>query len=200
MQMKINQILFATTNIGKTAEVKSLARQFSIEVFGLNDVIARRGVAPEVEEVGLTYQENAVLKAEAYFAWSGMATLADDTGLEVQALSGRPGIHSARYAQSEASHLSNTELLLMRMQNHSARSAKFVCELVFILDNMNRFFARGELDGEIAGSSVGSGGFGYDNIFYLPRFGKTLAEAKEQAISVRTHREQALTRLFDQLY
>ena len=192
-------ILFASTNQGKLREVKELASKFSLTVLGLADVTGSTPCAPEVEENGQTYQANALLKAEAYFAWSGIPTLADDTGLEVHALAGAPGVHSARYAGPAATGEQNKKLLLETMCGIAERSALFVCELVLILEPEKMYFARGELEGEIAQSEIGGGGFGYDGIFRLPELSCTLAEAKEGARAVKTHREHAFEKLFLQI-
>jgi XTP/dITP diphosphohydrolase len=190
------EVLFASTNLGKLQEVRELARQFSVTVLGLSDVTGVSATVPEVEENGQTYQANAFLKAEAYFAWSGMATIADDTGLEVRALAGSPGVLSARYAGANATGRENKQLLLKNMQEKKDRRALFVCELVFILEPSKVYVARGELMGEITREESGNGGFGYDSIFRLPDFDCTLAEAKERRLAVKTHRECALERLF----
>jgi XTP/dITP diphosphohydrolase len=197
--LKNNIILFASTNQGKLREVKQLADKFSLVVCGLADVTGNTPRAPDVEENGDSYYANAILKAEAYFAWSGMPTLADDTGLEVRALAGAPGVHSARYAGPNATGEENKKLLLDNMREQSERSAYFVCELVLILEPNKLFSSRGELSGEIAHSETGRGGFGYDSIFRLPELDCTLAQAKERALAVKTHRESALENLFLQL-
>ena len=196
---KIQDILFASTNSGKLAEVRSAS---PVPIISPLEIERRIGMpAPEVSETERTYLGNARLKAESYFNWSRRhATLADDTGLEVAALGGAPGIYSARYAGEGANPRRNIQKLLEVMQGKSERNATFVCQLVLILPNGEQKFSRGELHGTIAEAPRGDGGFGYDSIFIVDDAGsKTLAELKAEKVALITHRGAALRKLFEDL-
>lgn len=189
-------ILFASTNRGKLVEVRQIAGEFGIAIRDLAELEPERGLAPEVDESADSYEGNARLKAEAYAAWSGMITLADDTGLEVAALGGKPGVRSARYAGPDADGAANRTRLLGELTGVDQREARFVCVLVLVVPEGAGRESRAALEGRISLNAAGSGGFGYDSIFFLPQYGMTLAEAKAQQVSVETHRIKALRQLF----
>jgi XTP/dITP diphosphohydrolase len=216
----VRTILFATSNAGKLVEAKRCVSEAAgIRLIGVNDLcehwltfglIGNPGTAPDPEENGATYKENAIIKAKAYCEWSGLPTIADDAGLEVKALDGAPGLYSARYAGSNASMEDNRALLLEQMLNVNDRSARFLCTLAFVKPeqlhlDQEIIIADGYLDGaianhEISGGEIGGGGFGYDNLFLYENTGKTLAELKTETTSsatfVDTHRSRAFRELF----
>lgn len=189
------KILFASTNPGKCLEVKNVCATFQLEILSPDELAPSLGPAPEVEENGTSYFENARLKAEALYQWSRMPTLADDTGLEVSALKGRPGLYSARYAGPTESPV---EKLLKEMQSNRVRQAQFRCAVYMKLNQNEHRAAEACISGEISYESRGRGGFGYDSVFWIPSLSKTLAEIKEQKISFKTHRYLALEKLFTQ--
>jgi XTP/dITP diphosphohydrolase len=195
----MKEILFASTNRGKLIEVKEFSAARGIKIIGPNDLGYLGKAAsdlPNVTEDRDTYEGNAAIKADAFFKWSGIPSLADDTGLEVDALHGQPGIFSARYAGEPSNPKKNMEKLLFELKDCGKRRARFVCVLAFRTSDTDLVFERGELEGEIAREPLGAGGFGYDSVFFIPRFGKTLAELKEAGGPVETHRTIALGKLF----
>lgn len=187
-------ILFASSNTGKIREVRSLAHAGWPKIIGA-DELKLSDPAPSVVESGATYIENARLKADAFCRWSGYPTIADDTGLEVEALHGDPGVLSARYAGEGASAEQNRNRLLQMLHGEERRQACFRCVLVYLSPSGLSLQAEGTLNGEILHEPRGTQGFGYDSVFFVPAIGKTLAEAKE-GVLVDTHRKRALELLF----
>ncbi|WP_075182252.1 XTP/dITP diphosphatase [Pantoea sp. 1.19] len=194
----MQKVVLATGNPGKVRELADLLADFGLDVVAQTDL----GVI-SAEETGLTFIENAILKARHAAAKTGLPALADDSGLAVDALGGAPGIYSARYAGEAASDRQNLEKLLAALHEvpDDRRQAQFHCVLVWVrhADDPVPLVFHGRWDGVITRVPAGEGGFGYDPIFYLPALGKTAAElskAEKQAIS---HRGQALTLLLDAL-
>jgi XTP/dITP diphosphohydrolase len=183
-------ILIATTNAGKVRELTELLGGLNFRVVGLDDLPR---TPPPVAETGATFAENALLKAEYYHAQTGIITLADDSGLEVDALGGRPGVYSARYGGEGLSESEQVALLLKELQGvrEEERSACFVCSVAIAGAGPKRTFT-GRCEGVIALAPRGSGGFGYDPIFIDPELGKTFAELTLQEKSARSHRGKAL--------
>lgn len=189
-------LVIATTNKGKVAELTSLLEDFPINLVGLNKFVA----IPEVEETGRTFAENARLKARYYAKKTNCWALADDSGLEVQALTNAPGIFSARYAGEDATDQENIAKLLKALENveDSRRTARFVCEMAIANEQGQiKFTARGICSGRISRQSIGKNGFGYDPIFipdgYSGTFGK-LSNKIKQRIS---HRSKATEQIFN---
>lgn len=190
------KILFASGNQGKLKEVRAVASKYGFEILAPDEI--GKGW-PDVVEYGTTYQANARLKAEAFFTWSGVPTLADDSGIEVQLLAGAPGVHSARYAGEQASDAENRAKLLGELRGQASRQARFTCVLCLKQSPGDPLFVEANLDGEIAEHERGSAGFGYDSIFIVGGAGKTLAELKGTAQEPKTHRVKALEALFASL-
>jgi XTP/dITP diphosphohydrolase len=180
-------LLVATTNVGKLREIRELLAGLPFEILSLDDVDAP--VAPE--ETGATFAENARLKATAYATATGLLTVADDSGLEVDALDGRPGVHSARYPG--ASYPDRFENLWREMHasGRPERTARFVCALALAGPDGIVFETVGTVEGLIASQARGTGGFGYDPIFYFPPYGATLAEVDDRKAAV-SHRGHAV--------
>jgi len=153
------------------------------------------------EETGLTFIENALLKARHATAASGLPAIADDSGLEVDALQGRPGIYSSRFAGEDASDNENVQKLLLEMAGSEVRSAKFRCVIVMLRHEFDPtpVIAQGTLEGEILTEARGSAGFGYDPIFFLGDRGKTVAELPLSEKNRISHRAQALQMLMPSL-
>ena len=148
----------------------------------------------DCDETGRTFAENALQKAEKLYRISGRPVIADDSGLSVEALNGSPGIHSARYGDTEARTLTAVEkyeLLLSRMENNLNRKAAFVCALVLMLDTRRFFIFQETCLGEIADKPSGSAGFGYDPVFYIREMNKTMAELSESEKNAISHRGKA---------
>lgn len=195
------KILFASGNPGKIHEVRSIASEFDIRIIAPAE-LAQPIPFREPEENGASYEENARIKARAGYAWAELPTLADDSGLEVDCLNGRPGIRSARLAGPGATADANIKKLLALLRDHRVShepKARFVSALVMMIDAANEITAEGVLHGSIAAEPSGHGGFGYDSIFTVEGFGETLATLQERDAAPPTHRVMALRSLFARL-
>jgi len=168
----------------------------------IEDILASTGLAteivggldwPDVEETGETLEENALLKGHAVMETTGLPVLSDDTGLEVDALGGRPGVHSSRFAGREASYAENMELLLEKMTGVENRTARFRTVVALVFPDGTAVTAEGTVDGIIAGAPRGEYGFGYDPVFEVD--GRTLAEMTLDEKSLLSHRARAIRAL-----
>jgi XTP/dITP diphosphohydrolase len=188
----IQRLLVATTNRHKVGEIRPMLADLPLEIVTLADL------APidEPEESGRTFAENARLKALHYMSWSGLPTVAEDSGLEVDALGGAPGVESARFGGAGASYPEKFALLYARLRvaGSGGSAARFVCALALVEDGRVTFEARGVVEGHIAPAPAGIGGFGYDPIFFYTPFGCTLAEAGDRKHKV-SHRAEAFRKL-----
>ena len=194
----MQKVVLATGNAGKVRELASL-----LEDFGL-DIVAQTELGVEsAEETGLTFIENAILKARQAAQITGLPAIADDSGLAVDALGGAPGIYSARYAGVDASDQQNLEKLLDALQDvpDDQRQAQFHCVLVYLrhAEDPTPLVCHGSWPGVIAREAAGHGGFGYDPIFFVPSEGKTAAELSREEKSAISHRGQALKLLLEAL-
>jgi XTP/dITP diphosphohydrolase len=186
--------LVATGNRGKLAELRALFAGSGLEL----SLPFESGVTlPHVEETGATYLDNALLKARALAAASGLPALADDSGLEVDALGGAPGVRSARYAGEGATDETNNARLLKELTGTMKRNARFRCVLVLVIPNGETISAEGTLEGTIGTEPRGKNGFGYDPIFVLPdgRHVAELAPEEKQRISHRAVAARILVKL-----
>jgi XTP/dITP diphosphohydrolase len=154
---------------------------------------------PGCVEDGATFEANAILKARHYGRYAGGLLFADDSGLEVDALGGSPGVFSARYSGAGATDESNNRLLLERLRGAADRSARFVCVIALVEDGEPRGTWRGVVEGRIMDQERGSGGFGYDPLFYCPQVGGTFGEADADAKFAVSHRGQALRAMLGEL-
>lgn len=189
-------LLVATTNPGKYAEVKAFLETFPLRIISLQHLAA----PPAVVEDGLSYEENALKKARQLARFSGMITLADDSGLEVDALNGAPGIYSARFSGRESDDDRNNEKLLAEMSAvpTERRTARFVCALALCFSPAiprKEWTVRESCEGRIALAPKGTRGFGYDPLFFYPKLGKTFGEISPEAKAGVSHRGKALRRL-----
>jgi XTP/dITP diphosphohydrolase len=181
----------ATSNPGKLREFQLAAPDFELR--------ALPNSVPPPEENGDTFESNAIAKATAYGEQVNGYLFADDSGLEVDALGGAPGVHSARYAGEHATDATNNALLLERLRGVENRNARFVCVIALVLDARLVKTFRGTVEGRIIDEARGSGGFGYDPLFYCPDFGCTFGEAAiDQKMRV-SHRGRALAAMFTYL-
>lgn len=182
------QFVLATGNAGKLREMRSLLPGY--DVAPQSDFTRER-----VEETGLTFVENAILKARHACSASGLPAVADDSGLEVDALDGAPGIYSARYAGEHARDRENVERLLQELDGVSGRSARFRCVIVAMRHPSDPapLICDAAWEGEIARSPRGCNGFGYDPVFLVPDLGVTAAELPSDEKNARSHRGQALS-------
>jgi XTP/dITP diphosphohydrolase len=182
------KLVVATTNAGKLREIEAMLEGLDLELETLADFPP---VDPP-EETGATFGENARLKALFYAAHTGELTVAEDSGLEIDALGGAPGIESARFGGVDSTYAHKFALLydMLRATSTSDRSARFVCALALAQRGAVLFESRGTIEGSIAPEPRGEGGFGYDPIFFYPPFGCTLAEAGDRKSNV-SHRGAA---------
>ena len=182
----MNKILIASNNYGKLKEYHSLLRDFSIEIVYPRQV----GITIEVDEVGKSYAENAFIKASAFARAAGMSTLADDSGLEVDALNGLPGIFSARFSPKENANDADRRKYLLEKLRDKARpwKAKFRCCIAVIHPEKKAQFSEGVCHGEIIPEERGENGFGYDPIFFLSQKKCTMAELSMQEKNQISHR------------
>jgi XTP/dITP diphosphohydrolase len=188
------QLLVATHNQGKVKEFAEMLADLEIEWLSLDEV----GVTEDVAETGITFRENALLKARAYAAATGLLTLADDSGLEVDALDGEPGVYTARYGGAGLSHAERYNLLLANMQAvpMAQRRARFRAVLVLVQpDGTVLGEAAGVCEGLIASEPAGEGGFGYDPVFYLPERGLTMAQVGSAVKHQISHRGRAVKQI-----
>ena len=191
-------LLLATTNAGKLREIREVLAGLPVRVLALSDY---PGV-PEPEETGRTFGENARQKALYYAAATGALVVAEDSGLEIDALDGAPGIHSARFGAADAPTYPEKFALIYRMldaRGEPESAARFVCALALAREGEVIFEARGAIEGQITSPPRGSGGFGYDPIFFYPPFGCTLAEVPQERKSSVSHRGQAFRKLREHL-
>lgn len=193
----IKKIVLATGNAGKVAELSSMLTPWGCEVVPQTSL----GVS-DAEETGLTFIENAILKARHAAAMTGLPAIADDSGLAVDALGGAPGIYSARFAGTTATDANNIDLLLEKLAAvpATARQAQFHCVLVYLRHaaDPTPLISHGIWQGEIAFERRGNHGFGYDPVFWLPELGKTAAELEKSQKQQLSHRGKALLLLQQQ--
>lgn len=185
---EINQLVIASRNKGKTAEIRELLSGFPFKIKDLDDF----GPIPEVEEDGETFDENAYKKASFTARVLGHPALADDSGLVVDALNGAPGVFSARYAGPDATNKDRSQKLLHEMEGISNRKAAFECVISIAVPTGPALTYEGRCEGIIAASPQGTNGFGYDPIFYYPPLKKTFAELTREEKSRVSHRGKAL--------
>jgi len=185
----MHTVLLATNNIHKLEEYRAIFSDMPLRFLSLSDI----QLAVEVEETGNTFAENAELKARTYAQMSHMLTLADDSGLEIDALGGAPGVHSARYLGKETSYAERFRVILEQLKGIplDQRSARFRCVIALAEPSGNIRVGEGIVEGVIAESPRGTYGFGYDPIFFLPELGKTFAELEPVVKNRISHRARA---------
>ena len=191
----IKEVVLATGNEGKIKEFSNLLEGVFGKIISLSDL----GSPPEVIEDGLTFRDNALKKAREIAQYSGKLTLADDSGLEVDALNGQPGVYSARYSGEGATDKTNIDKVLAELGNNPNRKARFVCVLALVDPNGEELVVEGFCEGVILGEPRGEGGFGYDPVFYLPDRRKTMAEVEPELKNTISHRANALKKLKTEL-
>ncbi len=189
------RIIAATKNKNKVREFKEILPDY--------DIITQEeaGIDVDVVEDGKTFAENAMKKAQAIFDMTHIPALADDSGLEVFALGGEPGVYSARYGGEGLDDAGRTELVLKKMEgidDDSLRGAQFVCAIAFVTEDKT-YTAEGVVEGILTHEPRGENGFGYDPIFYVPEAGKTTAEMTSDEKNAISHRGRALRNLAEQL-
>ena len=182
-------IVVATNNSGKLLEIKQILKDVSLK--SLKDI----GLDIDVVEDGSTFKENAYKKAYEISKLTGMTTIADDSGLLVEALGNEPGVYSKRYSGNDATDKKNNEKLLENMKKLKNRNAKFVCSICVYNPDGTYYFAQGECRGKIIDKEIGDNGFGYDPIFFIPELNKTFAQLEDKEKNEISHRGKALRKL-----
>lgn len=191
-------ILVASSNQGKIKEIKDKLKEYNFKIFGLNkfpDLV-------ELEEDGSSFEENALKKARTRARETGFLTLADDSGLEVDFLGGEPGIYSARYAGLKATDEANNQKLRTVLANvpRSERTARFRCVMAFVdPENGEEIVTEGRCEGAIVLEPRGKNGFGYDPLFYVPEYDKTMAELPLEIKNNISHRARALNKMVEEI-
>jgi XTP/dITP diphosphohydrolase len=188
------ELVIATRNKGKTAEIRDMLKDFPVNIQNLDDF----GPIPDVREDGLTFDDNAYKKAGFTARVLGLPALADDSGLIVEALGGAPGVHSARYAGPDASDEDRCNKLLKEMAGIENRSAAFECVISIAVPTGPALTYEGRCEGIIAREAKGTNGFGYDPVFFYPPLGKTFAELTLKEKSRVSHRGKALREVRDE--
>ncbi|GAB6155638.1 XTP/dITP diphosphatase [Desulfosporosinus burensis] len=187
------KIILATQNQGKIKELQELLMDETIEVLSLRDLADWE----EVEENGVTFADNAALKARVAAQKTGLIALADDSGLEVDALNGAPGVYSARFAGEPKDDERNNGKLLQQLESTSddKRTARFRCALVVVTPEGEEFLTEGSVEGQILRQRRGTDGFGYDPLFYVPEYARTMAELTLTEKNKLSHRAQAFRKV-----
>lgn len=185
----MRDILLASTNIHKLEEYRAIFTAIPFRLLSLRDL----QLTMDVEETGTTFAENAQLKALAYAKASGILSLADDSGLEIDALNGAPGVYSARFAGRGTSYEERFRIILTQLEGlpMQQRTARFRCAITIAEPSGYSQTVEGTIEGQIADAPRGNNGFGYDPIFYLPALAKTMAELTSEQKNRISHRGQA---------
>ena len=192
------KMVLASKNPHKLVEIQKIVERFDIQLVLESEL----GVDIDVEETGTTFEENSLLKAKAVMEATGLPALADDSGIAVDALNGAPGVYSARYGFDDSlDDWGRLQLLLKNTENvpDGQRQTQFVCVITLMTPDGQVIQARGEVHGELLRTPAGTGGFGYDPIFYYPPLGKTLAEVAPEEKNQVSHRARALKVLYEKM-
>lgn len=184
------RIIFATGNEGKMREIRMIMADLGVEILSMKEA----GISADLEENGATFEENAMIKAKGIAALCDDLVLADDSGLEIDALNKEPGVYSARYLGEETSYHFKNANLIQRLEGVSEekRTARFVCAIAAVLPDGRTFSVKAAMEGRIGYEERGENGFGYDPIFMLPEYGKTTAELSPEEKNKLSHRGKAL--------
>ena len=194
----MDKIIFATGNEGKMKEIRMILEDLGLPVLSLKDA----GITADVEENGTTFEENAQIKAKAIMEMTGALVLADDSGLEVDALDKEPGIYSARYMGHDTSYHIKNQNIIDRLEGKvgEERSARFVCAIAAAFPDGRVLTTRGTMEGQIGYEEKGENGFGYDPIFYLPEYQCYSAELSLEEKNKLSHRGKALRLMKERLH
>ncbi len=189
------KLAIATNNAHKLSEIRAILGDSFEQLLSLKDL----GIDVDVEETGTTLEENALLKARTICKLCKLPTLADDTGLMVDALDGAPGVYSARYAGEAHNDANNRALLLKNLEGKTSRRAHFSTVIAICYPNGDFITANGRVEGSILHEERGSDGFGYDSLFYSDELGKTFAQATPEEKNSVSHRGRALHAMLEKL-
>lgn len=189
----MKEVIIATQNIGKAKEFEHIFEQYQIQVKSLRDL----NDSIDIIEDGETFEENALIKAKAIASKYHALVIADDSGLAIDVLNGRPGVYSARYAGEGRDDQANIDKVLSELEGVESkkRTARFVCALALVTPDGKEYVVRGECEGQILTECRGYEGFGYDPIFYLPSLEKTMAEIPKREKNILSHRAEAFKKL-----
>ena len=189
----MNKLIFATSNQGKMKEIREILKDLDVEVLSLKEA----GIEADIVEDGKTFEENALIKARTIRDLTGYMVLADDSGLEVDALNKEPGIYSARYMGEDTSYDIKNKNIIERLDGLAGdeRSARFVCVIAAAFPDGTEETRRGTIEGQNGFEIAGENGFGYDPIFYIPEFGCTTAELSPEQKNEVSHRGKALRKM-----
>lgn len=192
----MDKLVIASGNIGKITEIKAILNDLPLQVVSMNEL----GYNLEFDEIGATFSENALIKANTLYKITNGIVLADDSGLEIDFLNGAPGIFTSRFAGEKASQeeKNNKIINLLKGIDREYRTARFVCSIAIVSDNMN-FTVEDSVEGIISEEPRGNAGFGYDPIFFVPEYQKTFAELPEDIKNKISHRAKALEKLRQEL-
>jgi XTP/dITP diphosphohydrolase len=191
----MRKVIFATSNEGKMKEIREILSGLDIELLSLKDA----GLNPEIEENGITFEENAIIKAKTVMELTKEIVLADDSGLEVDYLNKAPGVYSARFMGENTSYDIKNQTIINQLENakNEERSARFVCVIACAFPEGEVITRRATIEGEISYHICGRNGFGYDPIFYVPEYGCTTAEMSSDLKNKISHRGKALRAIKD---
>ena len=192
-----DKIIFATGNAGKMREIRDILKDMDLEIFSMKEA----GIDIDIEENGLTFEENAIIKAKAVSAYTDAIVLADDSGLEIDYLNKEPGIYSARYLGEDTPFSAKSKNLIERLEGvpDGKRTARFVCAIAAVMPDGEVITALGTIEGRIGYREEGENGFGYDPIFYVPEYGCTTAQLSEEQKNRISHRYRALEAMKEEL-
>ncbi|QNU68274.1 XTP/dITP diphosphatase [Ruminiclostridium herbifermentans] len=193
----MNVLVVATKNQGKISEIKKVLADMSFEVVSIGDI----GIDIDVEEDGTTFEENSMKKAQEICKISNKIVIADDSGLEVDFLDGAPGIYSARFGDPEATDDDKNQKLLGMLEGvpFEKRTARFVCAIAVVFPDGKAFVVRDTCEGFIDFECKGNNGFGYDPIFYVPEYDKTMAQLDTDIKNKISHRAKALNKMAEKI-
>lgn len=197
MNLQKKKVIIASNNVHKLIEIKEILKDFPFDVISLNEA----GINIEVVEDGKTFEENAYKKASEIMKITNETVIADDSGLEVSALNGVPGVYSARFAGEHGNYKKNNMKLLELLKDvpYDKRGARFVTSIIYLTPEGDKIKAQGYINGIIGFEEKGSNGFGYDPLFIVPELNKTFAELKPEEKNAISHRSRALADLKQQL-
>lgn len=193
----MKKVIFATSNDGKMREIKEILKNLDIELLSLKEA----GLDPDIEENGVTFEENAIIKAKQVMELTGEIVLADDSGIEVDYLDKAPGVYSARFLGEDTPYSIKNQYIIDQLvkAKDEERTARFVCVIACALPNGEIVTQRATIEGTIAKEIAGVNGFGYDPIFYVPEYNCTTAEMSSELKNEISHRGKALNAMREEL-
>lgn len=185
-----NKIVFATGNAGKVREVQAILADMGMEVLSMKEA----GISIDIVEDGTTYEENALIKAREVAKYTDAIVMADDSGIEIEYMNNEPGIYSARFLGEDTSYTIKNNYIINQLDGvpDEKRTARYVCAIAAVLPSGEELTTRGIFEGRIGYEEAGENGFGYDPIFYVPKFGKTTAQLSPEEKNQVSHRGLAL--------